>query len=125
LATVLIVVGSSLMRAALKASILRMGHQVVGEALDGEEAIRIYHREKPDVVAVDIALPRLGGLQVLARLKEMDPGVRVIVCTGEARREVVVQAFREGVRDYVLRPFKQDRMSTALERATCGLKLAS
>ncbi|MBM3267696.1 MAG: response regulator [Candidatus Sericytochromatia bacterium] len=125
MATVLIVVGSSLMRAALKASILRMGHQVVGEALDGEEAIRIYHREKPDVVAVDIALPRLGGLQVLARLKEMDPGVRVIVCTGEARREVVVQAFREGVRDYVLRPFKQDRMSTALERATCGLKLAS
>jgi two-component system chemotaxis response regulator CheY len=125
LATVLIVVGSSLMRAALKASILRLGHQVIGEALDGEEAIQLYHREKPDVVAVDITLPRLGGLQVLGRLREMDPNVRVIVCTGEARRDVVMQAFRQGAKDYVLRPFKQDRMTTALERATCGLQLAS
>ncbi len=112
------------MRAALKASILRMGHQVVGEALDGEEAIRLYHREKPDVVAIDIALPRIDGLQVLVRLREMDPNVRVIVCTGEARREMVMQAFQGGAKDYVLRPFKPERMSTALERATCGLMAA-
>jgi len=120
LATVLIVVGSPLMRATLKASILRMGHQVVGEALDGQEAIRLYHQEKPDVVAIDIVLPGFNGLQLLNRLKEMDPNVRIIVCTGEARRELVVEALRVGARDYVLRPFKLERMSTALERATCG-----
>jgi len=124
LATVLIVVGSSLMRATLKAAILRMGHHVVGEALDGPEAIRIYHQEKPDVVAIDVALPRIDGLQVIERLNQMDPDVRIIVCTGEARRDVVMQAFQNGAKDYVLRPFKPERMSTALERATLGLPQA-
>ena len=120
MATVLIVVGSPLMRATLKASIMRMGHQVVGEALDAQEAVRLYHQEKPDVVAADITLPGLDGLSLLNRLREMDPNVRVIVCTGEARREIVMQAFQGGARDYVLRPFKPERMNTALERATCG-----
>ena len=121
MATVLIVVGSPLMRATLKAAILRMGHHVVGEALDSQEAVRLYHNEKPDVVAVDIALPRIDGLQLLERLREMDPAVRIIVCTGEARRDIVMKAFQQGARDYVLRPFKPERMSVALERATCGL----
>ena len=119
--TVLIVVGSPLMRATLKAAILRMGHQVVGEALDAQEALQLYHREKPDVVAVDVAIPRMDGLQLIERLRDMDPGVRAIVCTGEARRYMVMKAFQSGARDYVLRPFKPERMSTAMERATCGL----
>ncbi len=121
MATVLIVVGSPLMRATLKAAILRMGHQVVGEALDAQEALQLYHREKPDVVAVDVAIPRMDGLQLIERLRDMDPGVRAIVCTGEARRDMVMKAFQSGARDYVLRPFKPERMSTAMERATCGL----
>ena len=82
----------------------------------------MYHLEKPDVVAVDVAIPRIDGLRLIERLREMDPGVRVIVCTAEASRDIVTQAFRCGALDYVLRPFKPERMNTALERATCGIK---
>lgn len=109
------------MRATLKAAILRMGHQVVGEALDAQEALRLYHRERPDVIAVDVAIPKMDGLQLLERLRDMDPSVRAIVCTGEARRDIVMRAFQSGARDYVLRPFKPERMTVAIERATCGL----
>lgn len=125
MATVLIVVGSALMRATLKAAIIRMGHQVVGEAIDAAEAVKLYHLEKPDVVAIDLAIPCIDGAKLMNRLQEMDPTVRVIVCTGEARRELVMKAFELGAKDYVLRPFKADRMVKAMERATCGLERKS
>src|SRR5256885_12690879 len=75
--------------------------EVVGEAHDGIEAIEQARRLRPDVLLLDLAMPRLGGLEALAVLREELPEVRVLVVTASEKRDKLVQAVSAGAAGYL------------------------
>ena len=101
---VLIVDDEPEIRRLLARHLQRLGY-AVQEAGDGEEAAAAAEVEIPDVVITDMAMPRLGGLELLERLHSMDPGLPVIVLTGHGSLDNVIAAMRRGAAfDYLLKP---------------------
>jgi two-component system cell cycle response regulator len=85
--------------------------QVV-EASNGEEGLATAAREKPDLIILDVTMPVMDGVTMLTKLKE-DPELKsipVIMLTAESGRENVLQIARLGVRDYLVKPFKEDQL---------------
>jgi len=79
------------------------GMRVVGEAVDGEETLRIVGEVKPHVLLLDLSLPRLNGLEVLAELGKVGAQTRTIMLTAAIEREQVIEALQLGVRGIVLK----------------------
>ena len=85
-------------------------------ALDGEKGLRMALSEEPDLVILDLRMPKMSGLQVLQTLRELQCPVPVILITAYGSEEVVVRALRLGANDYVAKPFELDEMINAIER---------
>jgi PAS domain S-box-containing protein len=85
-------------------------------ALDGEEGLRMALSEEPDLVILDLRMPKMSGLYVLETLRELQCPVPVIVITAYGSEEVVVRALRLGADDYVAKPFELDEMINVIER---------
>jgi two-component system nitrate/nitrite response regulator NarL len=93
-----------LFREALRALLeTESGFSIVGDAADGADALKLVRRVKPDVLLLDLAMPRLPGLDALRTLAKSSPRVRTIVLTAAIRREDVVTALYLGARGVVLK----------------------
>ena len=86
-------------------------------ALGGEEALGILSSEKPDLVVTDIRMPGTSGLEVLARSKETDPEIPVILMTAQASLQSAVRAVNEGAYYYIQKPFANDELLAICQRA--------
>jgi DNA-binding NarL/FixJ family response regulator/signal transduction histidine kinase len=93
---------------------------IVGEATDGEEALTVVQRERPDLLLLDIQMPRLGGLGVLERLRALELPTRVIVITTFAQDETVFQAMRLGARGYLLKDATAAELRQAIDTVAGG-----
>ena len=85
-------------------------------ALDGEEGFRMALEECPDLIILDMQLPKMNGLEVLEALQQRNVDIPVIFTTVRESVELVVQAFRLGARDYVIKPFGPQEMQEAIQR---------
>jgi two-component system NarL family response regulator len=90
-------------RALLGAIISRLGGEVVALAGDGEEAVRLYERHRPDLSLLDINMPRLNGDLVMARIMEINPDAAVIMLTAQDSVDSVRQCIDLGARNYILK----------------------
>lgn len=90
--------------------------QVVGEAENGEQALRLCEQQQPDLVLLDIAMPGLDGLQAARHLLDFQPRPAVVFCT--AYDEHALSAFDAAAIDYLMKPVRPERLSAALERAS-------
>jgi len=79
------------------------GMHIVGEAVDGEETVKVVRQLKPHVLLLDLSLPKLSGLEVLAELSKLELQTRTIMLTAAIEREQVVEALQLGVRGIVLK----------------------
>jgi len=79
-------------------------------AFDGEEAVEIYGREKPDFVILDLFMPKMDGLQALAAIKKIDANARVFVITAEMGDSYRKKAEALGAAGYVLKPLSAERI---------------
>ncbi|MBI4560437.1 MAG: response regulator [Candidatus Rokubacteria bacterium] len=86
-------------------------------AADGGEAVRAVADEAPDVVLLDIAMPRLGGIEALAAIRAIAPDVKVIMVSGHAALEVAKRALAYGAFDYVTKPIDLGYLSLSVEAA--------
>jgi two-component system, NarL family, response regulator NreC len=92
-----------LVRQGLRALLERAGMAIVGEASDGQEAVRIAHERQPDVAILDIGMPHLNGLETARRLRETVPETKSIVLTMHAHDPYVLEALQAGAVGYVLK----------------------
>jgi two-component system, NarL family, response regulator NreC len=92
-----------LVRQGIRALLEGAGMQVVGEAADGNEVLRVAQRERPDVVVLDISMPNFNGLAAAERLGRACPESRVVILTRHDEQQYVTEALRSGVRGYVLK----------------------
>jgi two-component system chemotaxis response regulator CheY len=96
------------------------GYVSIEEAGNGEKGLEIALRLLPDIVFLDIEMPRLGGLDLLPKLRRMLPATMVIMVTSNANRETVQAAANEGVNGYILKPFTQKTVLEAIADADNG-----
>jgi len=94
--------------------------EVVGEAVDGEDAVRVVAQTSPDVVLMDVRMPRLNGLDAARAILEEAPSTRVIVLTTFDEDEVVDEAMRRGVAGFLLKSSPPEDMVEAVRRASRG-----
>lgn len=107
-------------RQGLRVLLEDLGVEVVAEAEDGEEAVAAVQRERPDVVLMDLQMPRLSGLEATRRLIEQDPDVRVLVLTMVADDDTVFAAVQAGALGYVLKGAGQEEIGRALTAVSEG-----
>jgi two-component system response regulator LytT len=91
------------------------GVEVVGQASDAHEALKLSEKEEPDVAFVDLRMPGPDGIALAEALKRRHPNIQVIVVT--AHDDAALRAFEAQVLDYVLKPARLDRVRSAVERA--------
>ncbi len=90
---------------------------VCGEAADGREAVEMTKRLKPDVIILDITMPNMNGLEAMRKIFAMDPKARVIMCSALGQQNLIVEAIKAGVKDFIVKPFKPERILSAIEKA--------
>lgn len=117
---VLVVDDASFMRHMLKNILMGMGCEIVGEAADGEEACAKYAELHPDLVTMDLTMPKKGGLDALKDIRAADPKARVVVVSAIEQRQPLMEALKHGAADYVVKPFEKDRIEEAVSRVIAG-----
>jgi len=94
--------------------------QVVGEALDGIQAVQIARKTKPDVVLLDLAMPKQDGLTTIPQLKELLPDTRILVLTGTAESDRVFQALKAGALGFLLKDATRVQLLQAIREVANG-----
>lgn len=96
---------------------LRLRGIPVRVTTDGEEALRMMEKEPPQVVVLDVLMPGLSGLEVLKRIQADNPGVKVILLTGQGSTWDGIQGMRMGVFDYLMKPLNIDELIDKIREA--------
>ena len=114
---VLIADDAAFMREMLRDILTEGGFEVVAEAEDGEEAIAKYREHQPDLVTLDIVMPRKSGIDALRELQALDPSSCIVMCSALGQEALVMEALEAGARDYVVKPFKPEQVLVAAKKA--------
>jgi DNA-binding NarL/FixJ family response regulator len=123
---VLIADDHNLVRAGIRSLLQNMeGIEVVAEAGDGHDALRLIKMHRPDVVLIDIAMPGLNGLEATARVAKESPGVRMIILSMHSNEEYVLQALRAGAAGYLVKGADTAELEIAIKAVTRGEKYLS
>lgn len=108
---------AAFMRMMIKDILTKNGYNVVAEAENGAKAVEKYNEVKPDLVMMDITMPEMDGIQALKKIKEMDAGATVIMCSAMGQQAMVIESIQSGAKDFIVKPFQADRVLEAVKKA--------
>jgi two-component system chemotaxis response regulator CheY len=117
MARVLIVDDAAFMRKMLSDALTGGGHEVVGEAGNGVEAVERFQELRPDLTTLDITMPEKDGIQALKEILSFDPAARVVMCSALGQESKVLESIKAGAKDFVVKPFQADRVLEAVGKA--------
>ena len=102
--------------AFVRDTLTRGGYEVVGEAANGEEALRQYALCKPDLVLLDLSVPAPDAVQTIKQLKQQDGNACILICVSVGQRQLAMEAVKNGAKDFLVKPFLASRVLAAV----CG-----
>lgn len=108
---------AAFMRTVLRETLLREGFDVVAEAVDGQQAVALYMRHRPDLLILDVTMPNLDGRQALQQILAAEPTARVIMCSAVGQEKVIRETLLAGARDYLIKPFENSQVISTVRRA--------
>lgn len=114
---VLIADDAAYMREMLRDILTQGGYSVVAEASDGDEAVEAFTDHTPDLVTLDIVMPRKSGLEALREIMQRDPGACVVMCSALGQEALVKDMLSAGARGYLVKPFKPDQVLDVVGKA--------
>lgn len=107
---ILIVDDALFMRVTIKKILAGAGYEHLLEAGDGEEACRICHEEKPQLVLMDISMPKMDGIEALRRIREELPDTTIVMCSAVGQDAMMIQAAEYGAVDFIVKPFNPEQL---------------
>jgi two-component system chemotaxis response regulator CheY len=119
-ARVLVADDASFMRQMIQEIIEPEGYEVIGEAADGMEAVEQYHALKPDLVTMDIVMPKRSGIDAVRGILQSDPDARIVMCSALGQETLVMEAIQAGAKDFIVKPFKPDSVIATLGKVLAG-----
>jgi DNA-binding NarL/FixJ family response regulator len=114
--TVLIVDDAYFMRNLIKKTLKEAGYEVIGEAKDGKEGVRLYFELKPDVVTMDINMPHMSGIEATKEILSKDPNAKIIAVTGNNDENKKRQILEAGAKEYLQKPFQPAFLWSKLDK---------
>jgi two-component system chemotaxis response regulator CheY len=113
---VLIVDDALIMRKRIREIAERAGWEVVGEASNGEEAVAMYREVSPDLMTLDIVMPKMDGVSALKEVMGMDPNARVVMVSAVDQREKLSVCIETGAIDFIVKPFDVTRLKSLFDK---------
>jgi two-component system chemotaxis response regulator CheY len=104
------------MRQMIREIIEPEGYEVVGEATDGMEAVEQYEELHPDLVTMDIVMPKRSGIDAVKGILENTPDAQVVMCSALGQETLVMEALQAGAKDFIVKPFKPDNVLSTLAK---------
>ena len=117
MARILVVDDAAFMRKMVSDALTKGGHEVVGEAGNGTEAVTRFQELKPELTTLDITMPEKDGLAALKEIIELDPSAKVVMCSALGQESKVLESIKLGAKDFVVKPFQPDRVIEAVGKA--------
>jgi two-component system chemotaxis response regulator CheY len=90
--------------------------EVIGEAANGNEAIDLYTKLKPDLVTMDLVMPEKGGIETIEDLLRIDKSALIVVVSALGQEALVLEAAKKGAKDFIQKPFKDEQVLDVMER---------
>lgn len=110
MAKILLVDDAAFMRKMISETLSKNGYTELFEAVDGADAVEKYDSIKPDLVIMDITMPNMDGLEALKAIRGKDGNANVVMCSAMGQEAMVMDAVRSGAKDFIVKPFKPDRV---------------
>lgn len=123
MAKVMIVDDALFMRKMLSDILKKEGFEICAEAENGKDAIDKFRQLKPDVVTMDIVMPKVNEIDGIGAVKEIiknDPGAKIIMVSAMGQHSLVVEAIQAGAKDFITKPFQPSRVLEAINRIIKG-----
>ena len=117
MARVLVVDDAAFMRKVVGDALASGGHEVVGEAGNGDEAVQQFQALSPELITLDITMPQKDGLEALAEIIAIDPSARVLMCSALGQESKVIESIQKGAKDFVVKPFQPAQLLEAVGKA--------
>jgi two-component system, chemotaxis family, chemotaxis protein CheY len=114
MARILIVDDAKFMRITLTSILKKANHEIVGEAENGREAVRLYRELKPDLVTMD--MPEMSGLDAVKEIKRDFKDAKIIMCSAMGQQKMVVDAIEAGAKDFIVKPFDDSQVVDSISR---------
>lgn len=116
MANILIVDDSRTSRRMLRQILEEAGHTIVGESVNGEEGYLKYKELKPDLVTLDITMPKLDGIEALQLIKKFDEDVKVVMITAAGQKEKMIQAIKYGAAEFIAKPYEAEEVKQIIDK---------
>jgi YesN/AraC family two-component response regulator len=107
---------SSIMRDLLSILLKSLGLNVIGEAIDGKEAVTMANEFKPHAICLDLEMPNMSGLEALEKIRGENPEMKVIIVSGHADREKVKRAIELGACGFIIKPFEAQQVIQTVKK---------
>ena len=117
MARILIVDDAKFMRTLVRDALTSAGHEIVGEAENGNQAVSMYGELKPDLTTMDITMREKDGLEAAQEILNQDSSARIIMVTALGQEDLLARAIKMGVKDFVVKPFPPERLQQAAAKA--------
>ena len=111
----MIVDDSNIIRSKITRTLSQHHMEVVATASNGEEAISLFAKTTPDVVTMDLTMPRMDGLECIRALRKLNSNVHILVVSALADKATAIQALKEGAQGFLCKPFSEADLTEAMD----------
>lgn len=116
MAKIIVCDDSAFMRMMLKTLLIENGHEVVGEAGDGAEAVELYRQLKPDIATMDITMPKIDGIEAVRLILAENSQAKVVMVTAIGQKAVMKDALSAGAVDFLVKPFDSEQVLATIQK---------
>jgi two-component system response regulator DegU len=109
-----------MLREGLRRSMIDQGFDVVGEARDGEEAVRLAEELHPEVILMDVTMPEIDGVEATRQIRASHPDIKIVMLTMHADQDVLTSAIRAGASGYLVKDCSTEEIASAVRMAAGG-----
>ena len=116
MAKILIVDDSRTSRKMLRNILESNGHEIIDEAVNGQEGVQKFQALKPDVVTLDITMPIVDGVEALKMIKALDSDSKVVMVTAAGQKNKMIECIKAGANEFLTKPFEQQEIVDVINK---------